>query len=488
MISFFRFLFLSMLVVFITTTSYSQTFDAPWWCDYATIDDQPNSTGYPTIKAGVIKPNTFVALVQRTSTLANYLVGYTNADSINGRMGSYLYGSAVAGYRQTWASGFENIEMMQSMDLAVTPDSFVFVASNDIERNILVFRMSADSVISTDYRMVTGSDTLWAIDVDAQGRVYVTEPGVNDQPGKVKIFKSIAEDPEWLGSRNSPPLAVITVPDAGSLRGITVNATGELIYVSNFTQKKVYCYIGNPTTGYTLYNGFNFVFNDVEIIASNGVDTLRPGPWGLQLMKDKNILFVACANSFRLGVGYEYGRAYLINPNTGAYLDTIDCAAWNFQWTGSFQSRPNQIGNVSGYTSPYTVDFDDDYAAYIVSYWGWTVDKWVYQGTLPVIPLTILSVEKNESVLPVDFALNQNYPNPFNPTTTIEFTLTEDANISLTVYDINGKLVTELIDNANFSKGAYKLTFDASRLASGTYIYTLQSGLKQVSKKMTLIK
>lgn len=488
MISFFRVLFISFIVVLFTTNINSQVFDAEWICDYATIDDQPNSTGYPTIKAGVIKPNTFVALVQRTSSLTNYLVGYTNADSTNGRMGSYLYGSAYAGYRQTWASGFDNIEMYQSMDLAVTMDSLIFVPSNDIERNILVFKMSADSVISTDYRMVTGSDTLWAIDVDAQGRVYVTEPSIGDVPGKVKVFNNVTEDAEWLGSHNTTPLAVITVPDTGSLRGITVNPTGELIYVSNYTLNKIYCYIGSPTTGYTLYNGFDFVYNDNEIIASNGTDTLRPGPWGLQLMKDKNILFVACANSFQLGSGYEYGRAYLINPNTGAYLDTIDCSAWNYDHTGSFMSRPNQIGNVSGYASPYTVDFDEDGAAYIVSYWGWTVDKWVYQGTLPTIPLTILSVEKNESVIPVDFAMSQNYPNPFNPSTTIEFTLTEDANVSLTVYDINGKLVTELINNTSFAKGAYKITFDASKLASGTYIYTLTSGLKQVSKKMTLIK
>ena len=86
---------LSFFLLFFTPISntYSQTFDGEWNCLYRTLDDQPNATGYNTPSVGVIKENTFVALVSEDppwpGPITNfcYLVGYTNADSNNGRMG-----------------------------------------------------------------------------------------------------------------------------------------------------------------------------------------------------------------------------------------------------------------------------------------------------------------------------------------------------------------------------------------------------------------
>jgi hypothetical protein len=115
------------------------------------------------------------------------------------------------------------------------------------------------------------------------------------------------------------------------------------------------------------------------------------------------------------------------------------------------------------------------------------VDKWQFSGTIPTIQLTIVGIEKEEDLIPSEFSLSQNYPNPFNPATTIEFSITKNSNINLSIYTITGEFVTTLI-NSNIEKGNYKLTFDASKLASGTYIYTLKTDEQQLSKKMTLIK
>ena len=84
--------------------------------------------------------------------------------------------------------------------------------------------------------------------------------------------------------------------------------------------------------------------------------------------------------------------------------------------------------------------------------------------------------------------MEQNYPNPFNPTTTIEFSINKGSNVSLSIYDINGRLVTNLIKSTYFESGSYKIRFDASKLASGTYIYLLKNGTQELSKKMTLLK
>jgi len=470
-----------LLILFFFTSLVSvlnaQTFDGEWLCEYATIDDQPNATGYNTPSIGVIKENTFVALVRQSGDATYYLVGYTNADSINGRMGFYEY--AMEGYQMQWSSGFDAVNMFEALDIAASPDSLVYVANNDVERNILVFRMSADSVISTDYRLVTGADSIWAIDIDDNCYVYVTSIKDTLTSSQVLVFPPVT-DPMWL-SHTGAPLFTITVPDPGELRGVAVNGAGTALYVSNFKSKKVYCYTGSPTAGYTQYTGFDFTLTDVH------QDTLFPGPWGLGFMNEKNILFVPCAVSFRTGVGYSYSRIYALNPNTGAIRDTPDTADWNFQITGAYNSRPGQIGIASGYASTYSVDFDEAFNLYDQSYYGWTVDKWSFTGTLPVIPLTIVSVEKDDFI-PDEFSLEQNYPNPFNPATTIEFSLPSTADVNLSVYSVNGELITTLINSGQFEKGSYKITFEASKLASGTYIYVLKYGDQQLSRKMTLLK
>jgi hypothetical protein len=92
-----------------------------------------------------------------------------------------------------------------------------------------------------------------------------------------------------------------------------------------------------------------------------------------------------------------------------------------------------------------------------------------------------------QSIVPEEFLLSQNYPNPFNPTTRISFTLSEAGFVTLKVYDILGREVTTLFSKV-MSAGKYEVDFDASQLPSGTYIYSINAGKQQISKKMLLIK
>ena len=99
---------------------------------------------------------------------------------------------------------------------------------------------------------------------------------------------------------------------------------------------------------------------------------------------------------------------------------------------------------------------------------------------------TVTAVEITES-LPTEFVLNQNYPNPFNPSTTISYKLSSNGNVSLKVYDILGNEVTTLM-NGFQNAGSYKISFDASRIASGVYFYKLQTSNFVQVRKMMLLK
>jgi DNA-binding beta-propeller fold protein YncE len=99
----------------------------------------------------------------------------------------------------------------------------------------------------------------------------------------------------------------------------------------------------------------------------------------------------------------------------------------------------------------------------------------------------ITGVQQEMGIKPTNFELSQNYPNPFNPTTNIKFNIAKSGFVTLKVYDILGKEVAQLV-NENLTSGAYTVTFNASNLASGTYIYRLDADGVQISKKMILMK
>ncbi len=102
---------------------------------------------------------------------------------------------------------------------------------------------------------------------------------------------------------------------------------------------------------------------------------------------------------------------------------------------------------------------------------------------------------------PADFILKQNYPNPFNPSTTIHYTIPnvspssssraesrdEGSLVQLKIYDILGNEVAVLVNEYKIT-GNYNVKFDAQNLSSGIYFYKLSIGIREVVKKMILMK
>lgn len=112
-----------------------------------------------------------------------------------------------------------------------------------------------------------------------------------------------------------------------------------------------------------------------------------------------------------------------------------------------------------------------------------------YKGAWESLEHVLTDAESEEmlSDVPGEFNLGQNYPNPFNPVTQIRFDLPRDAEVRLDVYTVTGQRVATLV-NGHRPAGSYTVAFDASRLASGVYIYRIQAGSFISSRQMTFIK
>jgi len=105
---------------------------------------------------------------------------------------------------------------------------------------------------------------------------------------------------------------------------------------------------------------------------------------------------------------------------------------------------------------------------------------------LIITPDSVTSANKIEKIVN-SYKLEQNYPNPFNPTTIINFTIPKGGKTNLTVYNVLGEKVAELV-NKELTKGEYSVEFNGASLASGLYFYKLQSNDFIKVNKMMLLK
>jgi len=480
---------LALLIIGLADTSQAQ-----WRCLYATYDDDVNGTGHNTMSVGVLGEDSFVALVMSRG-IRSFLIPYVDADSAVGRLYDYGYGGATADIYQIWTDGgFDQAQMLDAMQVVVGPDDYIYVSSNDANHNVMVFRFEDDTIKTVAVpgnptvfpRQETGSTSIYGLAVDDNGYVYVcndTTSGVSDD---LKIYAPISQ---WTAFHTDTPVNTIDLPD-GVYKGLTVNPEGDALWVCDYTNRTILRFIGSPAGGYTQDMGFSFALADDDTIPTT---PNRPGPIGLTLLQPNNILVAAVDSLFHdPGIGYQYGRIYFLNPNTGDLVDPdlsvsrIDVANWNYiQLDSSYTARTEGTvpGNASGYTSTYDVAAGPNGEIYSLSFYGWTIEKWAYEGDLPVIT----SVEEIPGEMPAGYGLSQNYPNPFNPATTIEFSVPEAGLVSVRIYDLLGQEVKILV-NEQKASGNYRVTFDATDLPSGTYFYTLRASGFTQTRKMILMK
>ncbi|MFQ3597171.1 MAG: T9SS type A sorting domain-containing protein [Chloroherpetonaceae bacterium] len=138
-------------------------------------------------------------------------------------------------------------------------------------------------------------------------------------------------------------------------------------------------------------------------------------------------------------------------------------------------TAPSAAGNAILYANGNSVNFNGNSAG----------DQWNFAPNKTVVVSATSSAPMPSR--PAGFELAQNFPNPFNPSTTIQFTIPQDDAVRLKVFDASGREVQTLV-NGRTSKGTHTVSFNAANLASGVYLYRLETSTFSETKKMLLVK
>ncbi|MBS1494057.1 MAG: T9SS type A sorting domain-containing protein [Bacteroidetes bacterium] len=301
---------------------------------------------------------------------------------------------------------------------------------------------------------VTG-DTVYACGTDA---------GANHP---IAYYKIISGTNKWSA------FSVTGFPITPGMEGKSITVGPDTVFVA--ADNIVYYLTGNYSsatwhTGYTFPTGteINVLYYDELII---GLET------GLYAISSEFVLPVELA-SFTSAVSetnVELNWRTQGEQNNEGY--DIERKSASNDW--------NKIGFVKGSGTAnheITYTYSDNNLA--TGRYSYRLKQKDYNGNFKYYYLT------NEVIIgvPGKFNLAQNYPNPFNPVTKINFELPLNTNVKLAVYDVTGRMVSELISDKFYNAGYYTVEFNASALSSGVYFYKLTTNENNAIRKMVLIK
>ena len=196
---------------------------------------------------------------------------------------------------------------------------------------------------------------------------------------------------------------------------------------------------------------------------------------------------------------FEYG---ILGP-TGLQVfiqDSSVTLAWdpsaddNFQYyalersTGSLFTT-DVVTNylVDSYFVDNDLEWDTEYFYRVASYVG----EWSEYSDVVSVILEWMAISDGVQI-PISYKIHQNYPNPFNPVTTLRYDLPEDAMVNITIYDMMGRIVNNLVRNqqtAGYKSMQWNATNNAGQpVSAGLYLYTMQAGDFRHTRKMVLLK
>jgi len=272
-------------------------------------------------------------------------------------------------------------------------------------------------------------------------------------------------------------------------RSVEVSPDGNEVYVGAI-------YAG--TNGVRHYHSDNGVDGPYTLVDTLGTVFYNGGEndtthvmWAQSLDRDNNGLLWVGTYWAEVGA-YDFTGWYALDPTQNyAIVDQVGANVKRALLTGESVPAdsvltPRGMSWTADGKTMYTADFD-----------GRAVKKWTNAnpkgpGSQPLelcslVKCNVTSIDYTDNGIALTFKLMQAYPNPFNPTANIPFDLGRPYHVKLVVYDVNGRVVTTLVDQ-NLTPGHYSYQFNGVNLASGTYYYQIQVDGKAQTKSMLLVK
>lgn len=233
-------------------------------------------------------------------------------------------------------------------------------------------------------------------------------------------------------------------------------------------------------TGKTKKNGQGCTCHNSS--PSTSVNVVIDGPSQLNTGETGNYTVTITGGTLTRGGTNIAASAGTLIAGTGLQLlseeltHTSPMAPSNNAVTFSFQfTAPATAGNVTLFANGNSVNFNGSSSG---DSWNFADDK--------IISVSSATDLKDENK-PSQFVLEQNFPNPFNPVTKISYQVKEEGLVQLKIYNLVGSEVALLVNEVK-EQGYYSVSYDASNLPSGVYIYSLQVNEFVQNKKMTLLK
>lgn len=246
-------------------------------------------------------------------------------------------------------------------------------------------------------------------------------------------------------------------------------------YIQTSTNCKIKIYdAGNPSLADTVDGFFKIkaTLNNINLVApANGttIFTTQTDP--------SAVVFSWTSAGSLTGINYKWK----IRKTGGQFISfTSDSNGTATRIT----MRKSKLDSLAAYT--FGLTGDSALCAWVaVTYIN--ADSITSEVRVLTIRTNTVGVNNISTVIPTEHKLYTNYPNPFNPVTKIKFEIPRDEFVKITVYDLSGKAVSELV-NERLKAGVYETDFNGSNLSSGTYFYKIETNNFVETRKMVLIK
>lgn len=464
---------------------------------------------------------------------SSYVTGYTNSidfptqnaydSSYNGNSDIYLSKISVNGDSLEFSTFFggSGLDKGYSIILDINDKPYItgrtdsndfptqnaFDSSNNGGDDIFIskFSVNLDSLEFSTYIGGSNSERGYSIKVDDNGNSYIT-----GRTSSIDFPVQNAFDNSHNGGYDAFVLKLSSFGDSLQYSTYLGGIYADMGFDITLDSNNIYIIGTTNSNNFPTQNAFNSTKNGLEDIfitkisnnnyllefstffGSTGQD------WGYGVSVDENSnIFVSGYTSSN-----NFPTQFPILANNSGNLDIFvsqfNSLGSNLEFStylgGSSYDQQVDVGNPNIFkngklyliSTTESSDFTTSTGAYDINYNGGT------DAIVTSLQFSPVLIPEFENQAPSNFTLNQNYPNPFNPSTKIKFSLKEQAEIKLTIVNLNGKFVKELV-SGKVSKGSHTATWDGTNsngklVSNGIYISRLESEGTSISKKLTLLK